>query len=638
MAETVGAILIASLAADTTIASFAAAGGWAVTVTAPATTLFGLSAATVGSAALIGGSLAAGALLSQPSAAAANVPRSVEGTQTLKQPYPPRIVGYGRTRISGAYMLYDSDDATHKTSYDVLAMHHGKITGWVYYYLHDDLVVLERSTNPDPSGDGGYVYYVATPGRNDNRYGAGSRFVLIQTRLGAATETPFTTPVTTEIASPKWTSDHRGDGIASIMMQCGGPIGTSGTWSANANLLYPRGLPKLSVVADLLPIYDPRDASQSQVTPSTWKISHNPVLQILNFLTNSDYGCGQSWDDIIAPNLTALMAEADACDELVTRNDGTTEPRYRSSGWWYMTTDPQEVLSSTLASCDGWMTEGSNGAIVIKVGKYTTPAVTITDDHILAHTIDYGVPDEEVINEVKFTYTPPANDYREAAGIPWRDETDISERGRTRSQSVSFSWVHSYSQARRLAKRAMARNLAPMRGTMVTTLYGLQLLGQRWVKVQSGIVSDLSDAVIEISKLRFDLLNARVTFDWSIVNPNAVDAWDPATEEGTEPSFMYTTNYTTAPAGMSLSDAGSHTIQVQITAIPSNPSLRFKVGTKLGASAEVFTYFTEPPSTHWTTTMRVSVGASGTYAVRVAVVNPNGTVGSFNAASNVVIA
>lgn len=644
MPETVGAILIASLAADTTVASFTAA-GWAVSVTAPATTLFGFGAATVGSAALIGGSLAAGALLSQPSVAAPSVPRTFEGTQTLKQAYPPRICGYGRARIAGAYMLYDTDDATHKVSYDVLAMHHGKVAGWPFFYLNDDLVVLEKTAygaDPDPSGGGGYVNFVAadqptTAGRNDGRYGGAGRFVLIQTRLGAVPETPFSTPITSEIASPKWTSNHRGDGIASMMLQCAAPSGAAGSWSSNANLLYPRGLPKLSAVGDLLAVYDPRDSSQSQGTPSTWKHSHNPVLQILDYLTNTDHGLGQSWTDLIAPNLVALKAQADICDELVTRNDGTTEPRYRASGWWYLSTDPAEVLAAILASCDGWMTEGPNGSIVIIVGKYSTPSVTITDDHILAHTIDFGVPDEEVINEIRISYTPPANDYREAAGIPWRDTADISARGRVRSQSVSFAWVHSHTQARRLAKRAMARNLAPLRGTMVTTLYGLQMLGQRWIKVQSSIIADLSDAVIEVSRLRFDLLRAQVSFEWAVVNPNAIDAWDETTEEGTEPSFLYPTDVTAAPTGLALTDAGSQVIQVQITAIAKNPSLRFKVGTKLGAAAEMFHYFTEPLSTHYTTTMLANVGAAGTYDVRIAVVNPDGTVGTFSGTSSIAI-
>lgn len=483
------------------------------------TILFGSTtvAAVVGGAALVGGSIVGAALLSSaaagPKALDFNVPKPSDGTQSLRQAISPRLAGYGRCRIAGVYVLYDTDPAT-GYSYDVIALHQGQIGGFVHYFLNDDLVTPNASTGQVPGASG----------FDDGRY---ENYPVIKTRLGLATETAYSEVVTG--LPGVWTTAHRGDGVASAMLRCETPN------SSIAFTKFPYGLPKLSVVADLAPLFDPREETQSRSDPTTWAQSHNPVIQLINYLTDADRGLGLDWDEIIAPNLTALMAQADYCDEAVTLANGTTEPRYRSSGWFYLTTDPADVIASILATCDGWMTESGTGAISLVVGKYVAPTVTLTDDHILGFSIDHGVADEELINQIKFTFNAPENDYREAPGVPWEDAASIAETGRIRPQQLSYTWVQSHSQGRRLAKRAMARNQARLRGTLQTSLYGLQALGSRWVGVQSTLISDLANAVIEISRARVDIINAQVSFDWILVNPNEIDAWDAATEEGLPP-------------------------------------------------------------------------------------------------------
>jgi hypothetical protein len=261
------------------------------------------------------------------------------------------------------------------------------------------------------------------------------------------------------------------------------------------------------------------------------------VLQIIDLLTSTDHGLGLDWATAIEPGLAALMVQANACDEGIPLKFGGTEPRYESSGFAYLSTDPAEILQAILLTCDGWLAEGPNGAMVMWVGKYIAPTVTFTDSHILGYTIDHGVADEEAVNEIQFEYTPTANDYREAAGTPWRDEADIAERGRVRSQRLPLTWCQSHTQARRLAKRSMARYLARLRGSMTVSLYGLKALGQRWVAIQSEDIADLTNAVVEISRLRIDLARATCTFEWRLVNPNEIDAWNPTTEEAVLPAF-----------------------------------------------------------------------------------------------------
>lgn len=621
MAEVVGAILISSLVADTTVASFAA-GGWAVSVTAPATTLFGLSAATVGSAALVGGALLGGALLARPSQAAFAMPSASDGTATVKQPIPSRIMGYGRARISGSYMLYESTSTTNY-SIDVIALHYGAISAIQQYYLNDDLVLINGS---------GYVYrfysnatqatefrYTSnTPDTYSvdlvsNAFGGRYSFVQIKTRLGAATETAYSEVISTELSSV-WTTAHRGDGIASMMIKC------AAANSSQYLSVYKRGLPKASVVADLAPIFDPRDGTQSRGTPSTWLVSRNPVIQLINYLTDSTRGLGQDWDTLIEPQITALKAQADICDVLVTRANGTTEARYAASGWFTLDTDPAEILGTMLAACDGWMAERGDGTLSIIVGKYVTPTKTLTDAHIIGFQIAHGVDDEDAVNEIKFTYNSPGNDYREAAGDPWRDTAAISAMGRVRSQTLRLNWVQSHSQGRRLAKRAMLRYQARLRGTLTTTLYGLACLGERWIAVQSTSLADLSNAVIEITRARVDIQNARVTFDWILVNPNVVDAWDAATEEGTEPSFIGAITLIHVPTVTGHTGVASK-IRITITD-PSQPTYVYVIQyTPTGTSNWVQEMFLTYTPSAGSIVFNTSTVSAGTYDVRIAAIN-----------------
>lgn len=605
MAEVVGTIILEALLAEATI--------FGTTAVVSSTT-----ATLVGSTVLIGGSLIAGAILQRPpSQAGYSVPGPSDGTQTLKQAVPARQFGYGRTRMGGVYMLYES--TVGGFSYDVIALQHGRIEAINYRYLNDDLIILEGSgfvsgVYTNSAAGSAERYFNSVGGGGGVSIGGGNySYVRVQERLGAATETAYSGLVT---ALPDfWSNAHRGDGIASLFLQC------APTTEAGYFKTFPRGLPKLSVVADTTPVFDPRDAAQSRGDPTTWTASRNPVLQMLDLLTNSTHGLGLEWDDVVEPHLDALMAQADVCDEPVTLASGLTEPRYRSSGFATFETDPVEIIGSILSACDGWMAERGDGTISMIVGKYAAPTVTFTDAHIIGFSIEKGVPDEELVNELRFTYSAPGNDYREAAGDPWRDEDSITLVGKVRSQRLGLGWVQSHSQARRLVKRAMARNKAPMRGTLTTTLYGLVALGERWVALASTAVSDFENAVIEISRARVDITNGRVVFDWVLVDPDTVEAWTPTTDEGDPPELFGAITNLLKPTGVSAASASSR-IRVTITD-PSDSSLVYAIEYKLTSASEytreyVLTYTPSGGSIELTTAATV---AAGSYDVRVAAID-----------------
>jgi hypothetical protein len=505
MAETIGLLAFSAI-------GFSTAAGF--TIGATSITL----GAVVGTAILVGGSIglqmltapripdAPGTRSATPTGVS-SLPPPEAGHVPLRQAIPPRTVAYGRVRLAGTYVLFESD--ADSTSWDIIAFHHGRIGGIIGYYFHDDIIGIDTNNG-------------TVIGLPDGRYGFAHCF--IDTRLGFPVEQAYPQPIT---AMPEiWTSAHRGDGIASMMLRCD-VTNTPVVFSA----IYPRGKPEPSVVVDACLIYDPRDPAQSRLDPNSHKTSTNPVVQLLHYLTSEDHGMGLDWNTLVQPVLPALIGEMNLADGIVIRSNGIGEYKYSSAGAFQIDSEPTEIVNAILDTCDGWLSENGDGTIALKVGVYRPPVVTIRGKHIRGINLQFDLADEEIVNELSIDYTEPALDYKTISAEPWRNEEDILERGRVRSQRFALPWVQSFTQARRLAKRRDAQNNAELRGTLTTTLFGLTALGERWIRVQAPELPALDDVVIEVRGVTIDLLNASLTFKFISVDEDTIDDWN-AAEEG----------------------------------------------------------------------------------------------------------
>lgn len=505
MAETAG-LLILSAAGVGGLPGFAGLG------TLATSTIAGVSVtAAVGTAAIIGTTIGLQFAM-QP-----GVPKPENGSQPVKQGIPPRVRGYGRNRLAGCYMLFEESD---KNSYDVMAVHSGRVAAVVNMYLHDDLVVF----------DSGATDAIRPAFADDGRYGPVGN---VRIRFGYGDGTSQTFFSDGGPGGGIWAIEtHFGIGIFWSSLYCQGQEIKADEYTT----IYPRGLPLLSLVLDCSPVWDPRDPAQSRLDSSTWTISYNPVLQLLDYLTQAD-GCMGLDFDILFPtpaHLDLWMQEADLCDERVATPD-STEPRYSSNGWYQFDNKPEDVVNSILATCDGWLAEAGDGSIALKIGVYREPTVTLTDSHIIDFQLSYGQADEQTVNQLDISYTDPNQGYVAVQAEPYRDEESISLTGMTRSQSLDLKWTQTETQARRLAERAMKRLSAPLSGTITTTLYGLAALGERWVGVQHPFVSGLQDSVIEIQDADIDLMSGRIKFTFILVFPEIIEPYDPAADGETLP-------------------------------------------------------------------------------------------------------
>lgn len=478
MPAAIGAVAgaVGSVAFNATYGGLTAIGvsaGTAVTIAGYASSI---AVATVATAAYIGPSL-----LFRP-----NIP-SPESARTVKrQPIPERVSGYGRARLGGAYMLYEVSGFF---ALNVFAMHDGLIAGWRDdgIYLNDQTVTVLPNT---------YVQ-----GGPDLRYSKNNDLVRIETRPGLPTETNYS--AVTALAPTLWPANARGDGVASLMM-----IARSGS-EEHQRRDYPNGLPLPSAVGELQYCWDPRlgprgviEDDEDKAASATWVGgSQNPVLQLLDYMTNPATGLGFPLSRFL-PNIEAWEHAADVCDEAVPLAAGGTVPRYQSGGSYTHGTAPADVIAAILATFDGWMTQDATGCFTVQAGEYVEPTVVITDRHIVGLSRQFFREDEKATNEIVVSYTDPAFDYTEVETTPWRIEADIAARGEVRSQRLSLPWVQNNSQARRLAKLAARKATAPISGTLTTTLDGLRAWSERRIRIQAPSDGEtMADIVVDILPL-----------------------------------------------------------------------------------------------------------------------------------------
>jgi hypothetical protein len=512
MAETIGALILTAAGASD-IAGIAGLGSIA------GTTIAGTSLATViGTTAILATTIGLNYALNKP-----GIPKPEDGSQALKTAIPPRIRGYGTNRLAGYYMLFEAAGPAPATSYDVIALHSGRITKFDRFLLSDDPV----NVSGDISLGGGPV--TVTAGFTDGRYSMGA--IKIEARLGAASQSSLIM-MATPIISGVWTSQFQGNGIAYLGMSC-----DSGTDPKLYTQVYPRGRPELSAICDCSPCWDPRDGAQDRHDETTWLYTSNPVIELLDFLTRADGGMGLDLDTILPPTqLAAWMGEADICDTAVATASAGVEKRYESHGWFRFDNNPEDVIGGILSTCDGHLAESGDGTLSLTVGLYRAPtAPPITEKHIFGFSLNYGQPDEQIVNQLDISFTDPGSLYVAVQADPWRDEDSISLTGIVRAQPIDLKWVHSLGQARRLADRAMQRLNPLMTGSFTTNLYGLRYLGQRWVSLQYPFVSGLQACVVEIQDAEVDILAGKIIWQFIRIQPDTIEAYNPAIDEGAPP-------------------------------------------------------------------------------------------------------
>lgn len=537
-----------------------------------------------------------------------------------RQAMPTLLYGYGATKLGGAKFEFDTGRGIYC---DGLIHCAGPVNRVVQWMLND-----QNATGfNDTTAKGQQV-------SGDNQTAPWGANVSIDTHKGINDSAPG---YLTDVLAGRWTADHRLRGLFYSVMVA------RPTAEKNFQKAYPNGPPALYVVAELAPVYDPRDASQNWDDPATWKYSDNVALALLHYLTairGADsvtgqpvpYGFGFAHSRI---DLPSFIAYANVCDQAVTLKAGGTEKRYRIGGTFDMGAEERRtVLNRILSTGDAEIYQGANGRIAVRGGEWTAPTVTITEKHILGYDFEGGADKLAAFNRLKISFSDPKNDYQVIEADPWDDlAAQVASPNGATTQDLSLPMVQSHAQARRLAKIAMAKANPTYKLTLTTDLYGLLALGERTIKIalpELGI--DTTFLVTSFTEAADGTCKIGV----SSFGPEAY-AWTPGAEEGVAPAIADTTKQPTivpdvvnpALAVERFTANGNVTVLgVKVTvAAPSNTAFKLIGRTRIVGSGTAGWVDMSDVGNPWSLSYR-PVNEGQSYEVQVAFQAPfNGTQG-----------
>jgi hypothetical protein len=284
------------------------------------------------------------------------------------------------------------------------------------------------------------------------------------------------------------------------------------------------GVPtRITIVGDGAPMYDPRQDSTAGGSgtmrandQATWaftgvggEIGRNPALQILWYLLgwriNGKLALGRG----IPPSridMASFITAANICDETVTSSVNGSEPRYRSDGVFSENDDPNMVLDTLKACCNGDLRDtGGVFSLHILTNDLADVAVQLSERDVLGAFVWKQTPDiEQTFNIVRGRFSDASNvslynlnDYPEVA----IDSLD----GIDRVDPNDYPTVQSVSQCQRLAKQRLERNL--YRGT-----FAADFNARAW-SASVGRVVELSFSPLGWANKKFRVLEMGIRVD-----------------------------------------------------------------------------------------------------------------------------
>jgi hypothetical protein len=440
-------------------------------------------------------------------------PKPSDGQLTARVAVGSRFRHYGIVRTGGQLSFYESRNGT---LVKVTTLGTGEESEILEHILNSQVV----------SVDGGGTVTTASY----------QNAVSILTRPGADDQANI--PLS---GFSEWTADHRQRGCAHAAIVCR-PVEQE-----EFSEVYNGREPEYEQTRKGVKLYDPRldstaggAGSHRLGDPSTWAWSDNAALVIGDYLAHADgYGLGTASID-----WANIAEEADIAEQQVTTVTAETIARWRIWARYGLARDKrQQVLADMLAACDGMTWQGADGKIRLRLGRWEEPTVTITDDHILAMTAVLGPKAQQRTDSLKVLYTEAAVGYRE------QESATVSVPGassdpNTDPQAFEAYFAPHHNQAARLGKIAAARLGNRWRLDPLMNLFGLNLIGQRFCRVESEALGVSANFAVEQGPA-FDTAGMKVSA--SLVQVEAADwDFDAATEEGTPPASNSTTGGTIA--------------------------------------------------------------------------------------------
>lgn len=256
------------------------------------------------------------------------------------------------------------------------------------------------------------------------------------------------------------------------------------------------------------------------------------------------------WDEV--------ADEANVCDEIVTKKDGSTQVRYTTNVVLSDDESFEAVRSKLALPCDAFLYERTDGKVGFKVGRWIEPEVTLIDQDFYTLELSEGISEVDTPNSVSIIYTDPDNDWREEVSAEYSTTDAQSFRI---NQRPTIYGVTNHNQASRLNKRLLLTQRADKKISGTLGLMGYELIGQRFIKVEhSGLGIN---EYFEIDELVRSEQPGSFTFTARSVNPSDFD-FAASSEEGIKPSRSNVDNSDAIPepSNVNATSSGNGTITV----------------------------------------------------------------------------
>lgn len=268
----------------------------------------------------------------------------------------------------------------------------------------------------------------------------------------------------------RWTNEHVGHGVSYL----------SCTMRYHPDI-WPSGIPNIAAVVRGARVYDPRNSQTAHTL--------NPALHARYLLTEL-FDCSSSEIDD-----TSVNAAANACDELVAIDSGTSEARYTFDGAIGTSVSPKDMLAAVLDSMMGYAVY-SGGKWRVYAGVWREPTLSLTDDDFANDSISVQARQSirDLVNGARAKY---CNDEFIVTDAPaWVSPTYVAEDDDNESIiDLDLQYVRGVYRVQRIEKRFV---LQARQAMTVTAAYKM-----RAYEVTPGDVVELTLTNYGIEKKAF---------------------------------------------------------------------------------------------------------------------------------------
>lgn len=432
--------------------------------------IFGISAATIATGALVVGANYALSAINKPKAGgaatggigAASTVNTPEVRGNIQQSAPIERWVYGRVRTGGAVFFLDDS----KPPYLYLGL---MLSGRQISAVRG----VRLSTNDIAFGSFGFDQVLTPLAVTGQSYVLGGTSRLFFS-FGAGTENQA---MDVQLAAdfPSLDRNFRLQGIATAV--CKFAYGNSAadftaTWGQGTSV------PSPQFELDGAPVYDPRDPSQrypidwrdaEDVADAmrTWKFRRNAALIQADWGGHPD-GCAYPpgrirWDKV--------ADSADFDDEPIENKDGTSRPRHQIDGVVTLDQSPRTNMEAMLTANRGfWVTDRGRGWV--QSSQPRTPVATINDDLIMSSGFEFQCDraKRDLVNSVTSRFSSADRQYQDTDGPVLKREDLIEADGEEIPRAVRLPFTSVHQAAQVLEQQFLAEARLPRSITMTVKL------------------------------------------------------------------------------------------------------------------------------------------------------------------------